>query len=168
MWQTAVRTHGSRGSAQPVGNLALHHQHGACQQTTHSGRKQPYQDRRGDVVRQIADNIRALARPDERGEVNFENVGLYYFDMGLGAHTEAQFGGKRSIDLDGYQPLAARGKDRCDGSVSRADLDHRARGEISQRVHNGLPRSLIDKEVLAEFGLAHHISLCAQNTRRGL
>ena len=152
----------SRRGTQPVRNLALHHHHGPRQQPARSRGEEPQQDRRGDVVWQIANHIRALALRHQRSEIPFENIGLEDFNLRLFSKAKAQFGGQRRIDLDGDQPPAARSQNRCNCAVARADLDHRPLAERAQRVHNRVARFVVNQKVLAEFRLAHHIPFRAR------
>ena len=150
--QTVVADAGRGGYA--LGDFALHHQDGAGDLAGGGGFKEMEQDVRGDVVRQVADNIEGFTLRSQRSQVGREDVGFEDFDSGVFAEAEAQFGGKGAIEFDRDQALGARREDVGDGAVAGTDLDDSTLREVAQRVGDPVARVLIDKKILTKLWLS--------------
>jgi molecular chaperone DnaK (HSP70) len=90
---------------------------------------------------------------------NYNHVGLDDLDVRLVAKLKAQFSRERSVDLDCDQASAAAREDRRNRPVTRADLNHGAFAEAAESIDNCVPGSIVDQEILSEFGLVRHLSL---------
>jgi hypothetical protein len=70
------------------------------------------------------------------------------------AELEAKFCGEGAVDLDTDEAATSRGENRSDGSVAGANLDDGVVAGIAEGVGDGEAGSVVDEEVLAEFGSA--------------
>src|ERR1035437_5062560 len=153
--QAVVAHAGSSGDA--VRNLPLHHHNGAGENTTRAGREETQQNLRSDVVGQVADHVSGLASGYERIELHSQHIGLDDLDVRLLAELKAQLSGEGAIDFNRDKTMTSRGKDRRNSAVAWANLDHGALAEWAERVHDGGASSVVNQEVLSEFGLARHV-----------
>jgi hypothetical protein len=141
----------ARGRREPLRVLLLHEQHGAPDDAL--GREQVLEDRRRDVVRDVAhhDEARHAVRGCGRGEVELEEVAL---DDGHARHVAAllaQVGGEAAVLLDGHQVTDATGDAQRQRAGAGADLDRDVVLAQVRVLDDALGEALLDEEVLAEF-----------------
>jgi hypothetical protein len=66
-----------------------------------------------------------------------------------------------AIDLDGYQPPCASGKNFGDGSGSGTNLDDGLVGKVAERISDLVAGACVDKKILPKFGfLLQAVLLC--------
>lgn len=144
--------------ADAVGDFALDHEHGGVEGGVALGEAK--QNRRGDVVREVADDGQLLSCLGCcGGEVEAEHILLDNFHIVLRAITEmhAQAEHELMIVFDGNDAGGAGGKPLGDGAQAGTDFNRGARAQVAERGGNALDGSLVVKEVLAEFGFGGHV-----------
>ena len=143
-----------RGHA--LGDFALYHHDRPAQEALARRCEQVKQDLRGDVVRQVADDIGCLLASDvigeQRGQVGLQNVRVMDRDLRLVAEAEGKFPREGWVELDAVQPPAARREQGGDGPMAWTDFDGGALTGVAESVGDADAGGLVDEEVLAEFG----------------
>jgi len=151
--QTVVARAWMGGDA--VGNFALNHEDGEVERGV-AGR-QLEQDRRGDVVGQIADHAEPLARRSGNLiEIEVEYVLFKDRDF-VGRKLRAQLCGEVMIQFDSNHAACFCGQGSGDGASAGANFDDGAAGEIAECGDNTLTGVRVVEEVLSEFGLGGHV-----------
>ena len=128
---------------EPVGDLALHHHAPALD------RRQAVEalddDRRGDVVRQVRDEL--ARRRVEVGEVERERVAELDADVRQAGQVRLE----RAVDLDGVDERDALGEVAGEDAEARADLEDDVGGVELGEPADDAEDVLVDEEVLAEL-----------------
>ena len=110
-------------------------------------RQQVEQDRRGDVVGQVADHPqRRACGVGQRGEVDLQHVGLDY----LHPFALAPARGQVAVELDHRQRAAALEQRLGQRAQAGPDLDQRLAGPRRDGPHDGVDHGRIGQEMLAE------------------
>ena len=116
----------------------------------------PMQNRRSDVVRQVADNSWAAATLGSRGgKVELENILLDDRHL-VRREFLAQPVGEFRIQFNCDYVTRPRNQGLCHRTAARSNLDHRGVGAISYRSGNSLDGLHIVKKVLTELRLGGH------------
>ena len=98
----------ARSGAQPVGNLALHHDRDAVEGI--AAFQKTHQNRRGDIIRKIGADRDALSRrllPENLDKIDLENVRIDDLDVGKRAERVFQHRDERPVDLKSDDALVA-------------------------------------------------------------
>ena len=140
-----------------VGHFALHHQD--CQIECGVAGRQLEQNRRSDVVRQVAHYTQSLARcavlRKRRSKVEVQHVLFDDRDL-LRWKLHAQAESEIVIEFNCDNVFCACGQRSSYSALARANLDHSAAREVAKRSHDAFNRLRIAEKILAEFWLGGH------------
>ena len=126
-----------------VGDLALHH-HAPRLEIGREAIEALDDERRGDVVRQVRDEL--VGRRLERASVERERVA----PVKRRPRDPAQVRLERAVDLDGVDVCDAVGEEAGQDAEARADLEHDVGGVELGETPDHAEDVLVDEEVLAE------------------
>ena len=144
----SVRLCPGRGK-EALANLLLHHH--APQLDRRQGLETLDDDRCGDVVRQIGDEL-CRDRP-ERGRVESRRVGERQAHVGTRADRRTQRGLERLVDLDGVDMPHAIGEIRRQHAEARSDLENDVRLVKARQPADHAQDVGVDEKVLTERAL---------------
>jgi hypothetical protein len=109
--------------------------------------QQTKQQRRRDVVGQVADNAQPVAQATV---VEFQCIGLVDADVRLAVVFLAQGTGQVAIDFDAVQVPGCSSQRRRDGAMAGPDFDYNVVGPWSDRADDGFDYARVRQEMLAE------------------
>ena len=141
----------ARSGAQPVGNLALHHDRDAVEGI--AAFQKTHQNRRGDIIRKIGADRDALTRrllPENLDKIDLENVRVDDLDVGKRAERVFQHRDERPVDLKGDDALVAFRQFRRQAADAGSDLHDHTVPVVAAGVGNSLGNCGIDEKVLPE------------------
>ena len=135
----------------PIGNLPLHHQN--CPLHNRLELKQPQQNVRRDVVRQIPNHQQLFSvHAPQRRKIRPQNIPLQNLDRNPIRKLLPQPPRQLPIQLNRHQPTSPPRQQRGKSAPPRPNLHHGPVRSVPQRVDDGSLRRGIDKEVLTEPG----------------
>jgi hypothetical protein len=139
---------GARRRNDTVGHLALDHQHDALRPC--GTLEQAEDDRRRDVVRDVADHLHLVRVWTHGMQVQAHEVGVHDSDVRLLFVLCGQCGSQRVIELHEDQATDARGQVPCERTLAGPDLEHGIGRRRLQRRDDAPLLVRVDQEVLAE------------------
>ena len=157
--RAVIRT--ARRGAQPIGNLALHHDRDAVEGV--AAFHKAHENRRGDIIREICADRDALARrlfAKNRAEVYLQDVCTYDLDIGKRAEGVFQHRDERLVNLKGDDALVALGKLRRQAADAGADLHNDAVRAVAAVVGDLGGDGGVDEKVLTESLLRPGAECC--------
>src|SRR5208337_4022229 len=124
--------------------------------------RQLEQNRRRDVIRQIADHAQPSSRLGRRrSKIELQDIllddGYASGRYALVVKLSAQSRGKLTIELNRHYASGTRRQRSRQRAAAGANLHHRAPRKIAQRAHNALDRLSIHKKILSELGFLGHL-----------
>ena len=109
------------------------------------------QQRRGDVVRQVADDAQAAAaHACQRREIELQRVGLVQLERLRRAPARAQLRGEIAVDLDGVERARLADQPLGQRAAAGTDLDQRLVGLRRDLAHDAVEHAAVVQEMLAE------------------
>lgn len=132
------------GGDDSVGNLALHHDNSPRDRIAVP--EKVHEDRRSDVVGEIAGDAEPFFGCAQGAEIDGEDIGLDDFDSG---ELLPQARGEVAIELNGDEAARASSEKLSDGSGTRADFDHGITRYVAECIDDGGAGSRINEKVLA-------------------
>jgi hypothetical protein len=112
------------------------------------------QDRRGDVIRQVPENVSARcaeAAADLRN-VNLQDIGRHHADGAVGRKLSLQPLRQSSVDFNRHHASRALRQQTGHGAAARTYFNHQIVGADVERRDDALPPGIARQKVLAQLG----------------
>ncbi|MCY1447661.1 hypothetical protein D9M71_642910 [compost metagenome] len=106
--------------------------------------------RRGDVVRQVADHAQAVRRRTQAGEVELQRIALVQAEVVAVSELLVEDRDQVLVQLDHVQLCAARQQAGSQGALTRADFQHALAGLGVDRAQDAVDDAGVVQEVLAK------------------
>lgn len=132
------------GGGKARGHFPLHQEDGALQQGAE--RERPFDDGRGDVVRQVA----ADGGGPPLGEVGGEDIGFDDADAGIGLVPQAESGGERGVEFDQDQFGGAGAKGGGEAAGAGTDFDDAGCARAARGFGDALKQVALEEKMLSE------------------
>ena len=126
-----------------------------------SGIEKTVQDRRSDVIRQVAEDIAfvgSVAAADLL-EIGRENIALQDLDSRVALHSCFELNGQGGVEFDCHHAARALGQKPGHRAPPWTDFDHQVIGADRDRLGDAPAVARVGEEMLAELGPAPELGL---------